>query len=128
MDQNRDGLISRNEVPGQLQSQMTSADQNGDGTLSRLEQLAVLDRAKILKGRPDVNGIGLNADIFRRLDKNQDRTVSRTEVPRSLQRLFRTLDTNTDGAIDAEEQAAVLERIKTKMNPEKTPRNQQPAL
>tara|TARA_R110002095_G_scaffold105757_2_gene92553 strand:+ start:2467 stop:3165 length:699 start_codon:yes stop_codon:yes gene_type:complete len=127
MDQNRDGMISRNEVPPQLQSQMTEADLNGDGTLNRLEQMAVLDRAKILSGRPDSNGSGLNADIFQKLDKNRDNAISPAEVPRPLQRLFRSLDTNQDGSLDAEEQKAAIEQIKTRLNPEK-PRSKQPAL
>tara|TARA_R110002111_G_scaffold2705_4_gene17919 strand:+ start:3604 stop:4317 length:714 start_codon:yes stop_codon:yes gene_type:complete len=127
MDQNRDGMISRNEVPPQLQNQMAGADLNGDGTLNRLEQMAVLDRAKILSGRPDANGSGLNADIFQKLDKNRDNAISPAEVPRPLQRLFRTLDTNQDGSLDAAEQKAAIEQIKTRLNPEK-PRSKQPAL
>lgn len=127
MDRNRDGVIAQNEVPAQLQNRMVEADANGDGMLSRLEQMVVIDRAKILTGNPKANGIGLNADIFQRLDRNRDNTISPAEVPRPLQRLFRTLDTNTDGMIDAEEQAAILERIKSKVNPE-PPRVQKPAL
>ncbi|WP_299466030.1 hypothetical protein [uncultured Gimesia sp.] len=127
MDQNRDGMISRNEVPPQLQTQMAGADLNGDGTLNRLEQMAVLDRAKILSGRPDSNGSGLNSDIFQKLDKNRDNAISPAEVPRPLQRLFRTLDTNQDGSVDAEEQKAAIEQIKSKLNPE-VPRVKQPQL
>ena len=127
MDRNRDGMIASNEVPAQMQNQLSNADVNNDGILNRLEQMAVIDRTKILTGRPNATGIGLNAEIFQRLDRNQDNTISRSEVPRSLQRLFRTLDSNTDGSIDAEEQTAILERIKSKLNPEK-PRNQKPAL
>ncbi|QDV51806.1 EF-hand domain-containing protein [Gimesia fumaroli] len=128
MDRNRDGMIASNEVPTQLQSRISNADINNDGVLNRLEQMAVIDRARILSGNPRANGIGLNAEIFQRLDRNRDNVVSRTEVPRQLQRLFRTLDTNTDGSIDAEEQTVILERIKSKLNPEQPPRIKKPAL
>lgn len=128
MDRNRDGVIATNEVPTQLQVRMASADANGDGMLNRLEQMAVIDRAKIMTGNPTANGIGLNAEIFRQLDRNRDNAVSRTEVPRQLQRMFRSLDTNGDGSIDAEEQAAILERITARLNPERKPLTQKPAL
>ena len=119
IDQNRDGVIARNEVPSQLIPRMTSADINGDGILNRQEQLAIVDRARILSGRPNVTGLGLTADIFTMLDQNKDTAVSRTEVPRQLQRLFLTLDSNKDGVVDAEEQKAALYRIKGRLNPEK---------
>lgn len=127
MDRNRDGVIAANEVPAPLQSRLNGADTNGDGVLNRLEQMAVIDRAKILSGRSNATGIGLNEEIFRQLDRNRDQTVSRNEVPRSLQRLFRTLDSNNDGALDAEEQTAVLEKVKGRLNPG-SQRKKEPAL
>lgn len=127
LDQNRDGVIARNEVPSQLQTRMTVADVNRDGVLNRMEQLAVIDRARILNGRTNVNGLGLNEDIFEQLDRNQDNSITRTEVPRQLQRLFQSLDSNNDGALDAEEQTATLERLKSKINPEK-PKKREPTL
>ncbi len=127
LDQNRDGVIARNEVPSQLLPRMTGADQNEDGVLNRLEQMAVIDRARILSGRPNVTGIGLTADIFTMLDKNKDTAISRTETPRQLQRLFRTIDTNNDGMINTDEQKAALYRIKGRLNPEK-PRVKDPTL
>ncbi|MCA9007777.1 MAG: hypothetical protein KDA70_21075 [Planctomycetaceae bacterium] len=120
LDQNRDGMIVGNEVPPKMRSRVKDADANGDGVLNRMEQLAVIDRTKILSGRSDVNGLGLNEDIFKRLDTNLDTFVSPDEVPRSLQRLFRTLDTNRDGKIDTDEQKAALYKIKGRLNPETT--------
>ena len=64
MDRNRDGMISANEVPAPLQSRLNGADANGDGVLNRQEQLAVIDRAKILSGRSNATGLGLNETIF----------------------------------------------------------------
>ncbi|MFQ5731936.1 MAG: redoxin domain-containing protein [Planctomycetaceae bacterium] len=46
-------------------------------------------------------------DILRRLDKNGDGKLSKTEVPRRLLRLFDRLDRNKDGVLTANE----LERI-----------------
>lgn len=128
MDRNRDGVIAQNEVPAQMRNQMADADTNGDGMLNRLEQMVVIDRAKILSGNPKANGMGLNAEIFQKMDRNRDSMISPAEVPRPLQRMFRTLDSNKDGMIDIEEQAAILKQIKSKLNPEQPPRNQKPAL
>ena len=82
LDQNRDGMIVGNEVPPKMRSKVKDADANGDGVLNRMEQLAVIDRTKMLSGRSDVNGLGLNEDIFKRLDTNLDTVVSPDEVPR----------------------------------------------
>ncbi|HCO21629.1 MAG TPA: hypothetical protein DIT97_00605 [Gimesia maris] len=120
LDQNRDGMIVGNEVPPKMRSKVKDADANGDGVLNRMEQLAVIDRTKMLSGRSDVNGLGLNEDIFKRLDTNLDTVVSPDEVPRSLQRLFRTLDTNRDGIIDTDEKKAALYKIKGRLNPDTT--------
>ncbi|WP_417380736.1 hypothetical protein [Gimesia sp.] len=127
MDQNRDGMIAGNEVPPKMRSKVKDADANGDGVLNRMEQLAVIDRTKMLNGRSDVNGLGLNEDIFKRLDTNLDTFVSPDEVPRSLQRLFRTLDTNRDGIIDTDERKAALYKIKGKLNPD-TSRTKEPNI
>ena len=127
MDRNRDGMISANEVPAPLQSRLNGADANGDGVLNRQEQLAVIDRTKILSGKPYATGIGLNAAIFRQLDRNRDQTISRNEVPPSLQRLFRTLDSNQDGALDSEEQTAILAKVQNRLNPG-AQRKKDPAL
>ncbi len=126
MDQNRDGMISQNEVPSQFLPRMKSADQNEDGVVNRQEQLAVIDRARILSGHPNITGIGLTADIFTMLDQNKDSAVSRAETPKQLQRLFRVLDSNNDGQINEEEQKAALYRIKGRLNPKK-PEPREPA-
>lgn len=128
MDRNRDGVIAQNEVPAQLQNRMADADANGDGMLNRLEQMVVIDRAKIMSGNPKANGMGLNAAIFQKLDRNRDSVISPAEVPRPLQRMFRTLDSNKDGMIEIEEQAAILKQIKSKLNPEQPPRDKKPAI
>ena len=120
MDLNRNGMIDGNEVPAKMRSRVKDADANGDGVLNRMEQLAVIDRTKMFSGRSDVNGLGLNEEIFERLDTNLDSFVSPDEVPRSLQRLFRTLDTNRDGIIDSDEQKAALFKIKGRLNPTAT--------
>lgn len=127
MDRNRDGMISANEVPAPLQSRLNGADANGDGVLNRQEQLAVIDRAKILSGRPNATGLGLNETIFRQLDRNRDQIISRNEVPPSLQRMFRALDSNQDGALDSEEQTAILAKVQTRLNPG-AQRKKDPAL
>lgn len=127
MDRNRDGVISANEVPAPLQNRLSGADANGDGVLNRLEQMAVIDRAKILSGRTNATGLGLNEEIFLKLDRNQDNIISRNEVPRSLQRLFRTLDSNQDGSLDSDEQSAVLAKVKNRLNPG-SQRKKEPAL
>jgi Ca2+-binding EF-hand superfamily protein len=95
MDRNDDGIITRVEWGGNLQS-FRRYDINRDGVLSGDE--VWLERSR-----------GWTRERFQRLDQNNDGALSRTEW-RGNRAEFDRLDRNRDGFIDRDEVPAVREQ------------------
>lgn len=120
LDQNRDGVLTQDELPEQRQEffdlMLQRGDTDQDGQLTKEEFTASLgDRA----GRPQFGGRsqagpgsgqgrpmrGQRLDperMFERLDSNGDGTITADEVPQDAQRILQ-LDRDGDGVITREE-------------------------
>jgi len=98
-DVNKDGKLSKEEVPERMQGIFARADADNDGILTREE----LTKATATQERRGERGDGPPPDlIFRALDANQDGALSEAEIAGSLAAL-RTLDKNGDGTLASEE-------------------------
>lgn len=102
-DRNRDGILSGTEVPGSRRNDaVTERDAYDDRVNSRNRTRA---------GSLDNNASGVvegyewpyNADIFHRLDTNEDSVLSTDELNNLNNLTLTQLDTNRNGRIDREE-------------------------
>lgn len=116
-DQDKDGKLSREEVPQQMSRFFDSVDKNRDGFIDQTEFQAV---AAMMgggqpkgggqkggfggqgggQGRPKGKGGGFDP---MRYDRNKDGKISRNEVPQQMSRFFDVADKNKDGFLDQNE-------------------------
>lgn len=130
-DTNRDGRLTPDEVPEQVQPMLAGADQNGDGAIDRAELAAAMESMRNrFPGGPAAGPWpggpagargpgGLNqpfdaTQMTGRLmqhDLNGDGKLSANEVPPQAMGMLRGGDQNNDGAIDAAELRAIMARM-----------------
>ena len=127
MDRNRDGSITKDELPQRMQARFGSMDSNSDGVFDKTEQDAMLERIQKMRrdqnqgdGPPgrqrdrrqgQRNGIDF-PQLLKKLDRNRDGTLTKDELPERMQERFDSMDTNGNGLFDEDEQQAVIERMK----------------
>lgn len=97
LDQDGNGKISRDEVPGRMAQRFDQLDKNSDGYLTKDELARRGGPRGQGGGRPDP------AEMFNRLDKNTDGKVTRDEAPERMAQHFDELDKNSDGALTPDE-------------------------
>lgn len=111
-DTNGDGVIARNEFPGDS-TQFALVDTNRDGRISRTEAQSIASNRNAIEGelrRLDSNGDGVisrgewRGDLatFARLDRNGDGILSQADrngTTTSRQQRYRGLDRNNDGIV-----------------------------
>jgi len=96
-DKNKDGKLSKDEVPERMQGIFARADADKDGFLTREEVVkATASQERRGPGGPPMD------QIFRALDADQDGTVSAAEIAAAPAAL-KKLDKNGDGALTADE-------------------------
>ena len=101
-DANKDGKLTKDEVPERMQGIFERADANKDGVLTKEELTAATasQQPRRMEGRgPGGPPMDL---LFRAIDKNGDGTLSKEEIagaPAALQ----ALDKNGDGQLTADE-------------------------
>jgi hypothetical protein len=110
-DANKDGKLARDEQ-SELPKPAKSADADADGVITLRELLDAMNNvtgrsgpAAERRGRPDP------ADMFKRMDRDGDGMITKSEVPRQMLQRWDRMDTNGDGIVDQQEQAATIKRL-----------------
>ncbi len=96
-DENKDGQLSKTEVPERMQGIFLRADTNHDGLLTRDE----LTKATVAQDRRAPGGPPPDL-VFRALDKDDDGVLSASELAGAAAAL-KTLDKNGDGVLNEQE-------------------------
>jgi Ca2+-binding EF-hand superfamily protein len=116
-DKNKDGYLSRDELPPRLAERFDRFDQNQDDKLDRkeVEQMLQLVRKALGQAANAPAKKGGEADrvvndILQRMDKNNDGMVSKDEAMGPLKEAFDRLDRNKDGFLDKDELRTFAER------------------
>jgi Ca2+-binding EF-hand superfamily protein len=112
LDKNKDGTLTRDEVPPFLANNFAKIDSNGDGKLDRQEVARMLDVVRKRFGvdaapampaaNPQIEKIV--AAFLQRLDTDKDGKISQKEAEgKPLGKAFARFDKNKDGFLDRAE-------------------------
>ncbi len=120
MDQNKDGVIAKDEANPRLQQRWDRLDTNGDGSLDKTEIKAIVQRLRNRSPGPGQSeeAAGQRRDrptakqVMQRLDKNGNGTLSKDELPERLQQRWDMLDKNGDDELDQAELKSFLDRVR----------------
>jgi Ca2+-binding EF-hand superfamily protein len=124
MDANKDGKLSKDEVPERLQSMMARGDKNEDGALDKDEIMAIARERSGNQGGPGGPGpqgvggfrggagVDFVAQMMERADVNKDGKLSGDEVPPFMRERLSQIDSNNDGALDKAELEAGAARMR----------------
>jgi Ca2+-binding EF-hand superfamily protein len=116
-DKDKDGKLTRDELPPFLAKGFEQADRNGDGKLDREEVAAWLPiLRKTLAAGAGAGKLGKTADeivenLLKTMDADKDGKISRAEAKGKLAESFDKVDTNKDGYLDRQELRAMAQRI-----------------
>lgn len=116
MDADKDGKLSKEELPERLQSMLTRADKNEDGFLDKTEILAsARERSGGAADTGSPGGIGgaeFMAQMMERADADKDGKLTGDEIPPFMRGRLEQLDTNKDGSLDKAELQAGVARMR----------------
>jgi Ca2+-binding EF-hand superfamily protein len=104
VDANGDGRISREEQLAHSQQMFTAVDTNHDGTLSAAE----INASTELKSDKHAT------EELRKVDTNNDGLITKAEQEANCDAMFGKLDTNGDGYISEAEFSASHDKMKVK--------------
>jgi Ca2+-binding EF-hand superfamily protein len=115
-DKNKDGYLTKDEVPPFLVKDFAKADLNGDGKLDKKEVAQLL---KVLRERegvektppPNPEVERLVNQLLQQFDTNKDGKISKSEAKGNLLANFDKLDLNKDGFLDKNELRQMATRI-----------------
>jgi len=120
LDLDKDGKISKEEIPERMRPRLEGLDTDKDGAIS-LEELKAPPPA-----RPDPED-EVRRDpkqVVARLDRNADGKLSGDEIPGWMQRRMAQLDKDGDGALTADELGAMPPAEKTPVPPPAPPKKE----
>jgi Ca2+-binding EF-hand superfamily protein len=117
-DKNKDGYLTKDELPPRLAQAFDRFDRNGDGKLDKqeVEQMLQMLRKRfgIEKNEPVAAGPEVDrivARMLERMDTDKDGRISRAEAKGPLAENFDRWDTNKDGYLDKDELRRVAARF-----------------
>jgi Ca2+-binding EF-hand superfamily protein len=109
-DKNKDGFLSKDELPPALAKVFDKFDTDGDGKLDKKEVEQMLQALRKRFGqeekKPPITNPQVDkvvAQLLERMDTNKDGKISRAEAKGKIAELFDQLDTNKDGYLDKNE-------------------------
>jgi Ca2+-binding EF-hand superfamily protein len=102
-DANKDGKLSKEELPERMQGIFARADTNKDGFLTKDEVRAAMasQQPRRMEGGGERGGPPMDM-LFRAIDKNGDGILSKEEIANASAAL-QTLDKNGDGQLTQDE-------------------------
>ena len=101
LDVDKDGVISAAEI-AQAPAALKTLDTDGDGVLAANE---IRMKQQTPRQRAD--------HLFDEWDTNQDKKLTKEEMPDRMQAQFESIDTNHDGSVDLDEATAYMEKMPT---------------
>jgi Ca2+-binding EF-hand superfamily protein len=117
-DRNRDGYLTKTELPRAMAQNFDKFDRNGDGKLDEAEIETMLEgmrqRYGIESRANQANKLEADRMVsqwLRQMDKNKDGKISRDEAQGKLADNFDRLDGNGDGFLDKKELSKAAQRM-----------------
>jgi Ca2+-binding EF-hand superfamily protein len=109
-DQNKDGKLSRDEVPADFRKNFDDLDADGDGALTAEEFLSAM------QGGGQARDTALINRVLRH-DEDGDGQISEEEAPEFLKKHFAKLDANSDGFLDEAELQEGIATLRELLSP-----------
>ncbi|MBM3501191.1 MAG: hypothetical protein FJX74_21280, partial [Armatimonadetes bacterium] len=100
-DLNRDGKLTKDELPEPVAERIMKADADGDGAVTKEE----LEQARRKMGGRFID------KLFERFDANQDGKLTKEELPAQFAEKLMQADADGDGAVTKEELQAAREKL-----------------
>ncbi|NQT15355.1 MAG: hypothetical protein HQ582_21545, partial [Planctomycetes bacterium] len=115
-DQNKDGRVTKDELPEPMQRMLQRADANQDGAIDKEEADKMAERmgrgGPGGQGGPGGRGGGDFVQRLMNLDRDDDGKVAKDEAPEWMrQEMFERADANGDGFIDKKEAEKVAKHL-----------------
>lgn len=106
-DKNKDGKLSKDEVPAEMWERLSKLDKDNDGAVSKEEMAAMRGKGGpgAGPGGPRGNGgpEGGPAAMFSRFDEDKDGKLSKSEVPAEMWEKLSKADDDADGFVSKAE-------------------------
>ena len=111
-DANKDGKLTKEELPEQAAERIMRADANKDGTVTKEELEELRKRfAGGQRGGGEGRGMPDPEQLFKRLDANGDGKLAKDELPERFGQRILQADANKDGVVTKKEFAEVAKRM-----------------
>jgi len=104
LDKNKDGNLSKSEVPPKMQERFAELDKNGNELLSKEELMA--GRGKGPRGNRERTPEG----FLKRFDADNSGTLTKSELPEKMATHFDRIDADGNGSVDTAEIKAMMEK------------------